>query len=203
MIESRVGRKFCPRCGSLLVPVGGRPWCSHCRTYPLERGPDISRVVTQLKGRIRVALERIERKLSGESESFPVGRYPTHRQLGGNLPPPMMTLTPPGRIERQPAMTIEEKVFKYIEAHDGTISLSQASSDLNMSISELQAAIGRLRSAGFLSIQTGQVNLNRNQTIWQRTCVNCLKPIEGDAKYCSVCGFKQPPFRHNISPASG
>lgn len=195
MIRSRVGRNFCPRCGSPLLTVGGKSWCSRCRTYPFERGLDISGVVAQLKGRLIDAIERIEKKLSGEPEIFKGGLYVPPRDVREPLPPPRVTLTSPGRVGHQPTVTVEEKVFKYIEDHDGTISLSQASVDLNMPPDELQAAIGRLRAAGFLTIQTEQESESQKTPRLRRTCVNCLRPIEDGARYCSACGFRQPSQR--------
>jgi len=203
VIRGRVGRNFCPRCGSPLLMVGGKSWCSRCRIYPFERGLDISGVVAQLKGRLIDALERIEKKLSGEPEIFQERLYVPPRDVREPLPPPRVTLTSPGRVEYQPAMTVEEKVFKYIEAHGGAISLSQASVDLNISPGELQEAIGRLRAAGFLKIQTEQESSGQKPPRLGRTCVNCLRPIDDGARYCSACGFRQPSHRPSPDRISG
>jgi hypothetical protein len=68
---------------------------------------------------------------------------------GANQQYPQRTVTPavnPAQPEGP-----ERNVLDYIIAHNGTISLSQASQDLALPPETLQSTIERLKAAGFLS----------------------------------------------------
>ena len=49
------------------------------------------------------------------------------------------------------APPLDDRVYSYIVEHEGTIALSQAAKDLGISLDELNAAIGRLKSQGRLA----------------------------------------------------
>jgi len=49
------------------------------------------------------------------------------------------------------APPLDERVYNYIVAHEGTIALSQAAKDLGITLDELNAAIDRLKSQGRLA----------------------------------------------------
>ncbi len=174
-------------------------WCDYCRVYAGEGETDLSGVFTQLGDRLRTTLSRIERRLSGEPERFGGGGYSPDFQARSGLPPPRVTVTTPPRGESyQSTEIVDEKVFKYIEAHNGEISISQAAQDLGIPVGQLQAAIGRLRSAGHLDLQPEELNPRGPISPPRRKlCVNCSRPIEAEARYCSGCGSEQPPSSYS------
>ena len=148
----------------------------------------MSRVEERLKG----TLERIERRLGGEQERPSADSY---RQVLArtNLPPPRVTITTPMTSEPRPSTAdIDDRVLKYIEDHGGEISLSRASSEIDITATELQAAIGRLRSSGLLGLQEEQAQASPVPPLQQRVCASCSRPIEREARYCSRCGAEQP-----------
>ncbi len=59
--------------------------------------------------------------------------------------------SPPSRRNGSETQTLDQRVFDYIVAHAGTISLSQAAQDLSMSPDALRLTIERLKAAGLLS----------------------------------------------------
>jgi hypothetical protein len=57
---------------------------------------------------------------------------------------------PPNQAANSPVIG-DQKVFDYIVAHDGTISLSEASKELALPPAALQQTIERLKAEGFLN----------------------------------------------------
>jgi hypothetical protein len=148
--------------------------------------------LSRVEDRLRGTLERIERRLGGESER-PL--RDTYQQVleRTNLPPPRVTITTPMTSEPFPSPAdIDDRVLKYIEAHRGEISLSRASSELDITAAELQAAIGRLRSVGLLGLQDEQTQASPAPPLRQKVCVSCSRLIEREARYCTECGSEQP-----------
>ncbi len=111
-----------------------------------------------------------------------------------SLPPPRVTVTTPMRSESYPStISVDDRVLNYIEAHDGEISLSKAAADLGLSLSELQDAIGRLRSSGFLGLQGEHPSPpGLTQPSSQKACVHCSRLLEANARFCTDCGAEQP-----------
>jgi len=60
---------------------------------------------------------------------------------------PTPTIIPIAKAESE----LDGRVYSYIVEHEGTIALSQAAKDLGISLDELNAAIGRLKSQGRLT----------------------------------------------------
>lgn len=192
MIERRTSPNICPNCGFPLRYLGGKLWCAYCRTYPLEKEIDIGGLLSKVEDRLKGTLERIERRLGGEAER-PFGD--TYQQVLArtNLPPPRVTITTPMTREPLPSTAdTDDRVFNYIEAHRGEISISRAASELDITVTELQAAIGRLRSAGLLGLQDEQAQASPVPPLRQKVCVNCSRLIEREARYCTECGSEQP-----------
>jgi len=172
-------------------------WCSRCRIYPLERELDVSGVLTGLEDRLRRTLSNIERRLAGVPEEVLQESSRQAARARSRPAPPRVTVTSPMKGELYPETPDDdERIFKYIEAHDGEISVSKALGDLGMSLGEFQDSVGRLRSTGRLSVQSEFVEAGMQIPVGQRLCVNCSRPIELEAKYCAVCGYEQPPSQH-------
>jgi hypothetical protein len=161
----------CPRCGYSLRMVRGYWWCDVCRTsLPRRRGPSLHEV-------IRHAGESLRRFFSPPSRTpalvSPTGRPPMPEQgvslarcpkCGGLTPRnavscvhcgtafgqrveiPVRQATPPPYVSEH-----DEIVYRYVVERNGEISLSKASTDLHMTILELQASIRRLEDSGKIS----------------------------------------------------
>jgi hypothetical protein len=64
--------------------------------------------------------------------------------------------TVPSNVEgeqRDEMTALDQKLYDYISEHGGTISLSTASSELGVTIDEINASIERLKRAGRISPQ--------------------------------------------------
>ncbi|MEM2943015.1 MAG: hypothetical protein QXT81_06295, partial [Candidatus Bathyarchaeia archaeon] len=146
----------------------------------------------RVEDRLRNALDRMERSLGGGSGKAP-GDNVDRVSARVDLPPPRVTITTPMTVEFTPSTSeIDDRVFRYIEAHGGEISLSKAASDLSLAAAELQASIGRLRSAGLLGLQDEQPEVGAFPPLRQKVCVRCGRLIEREARYCTECGSEQP-----------
>jgi predicted amidophosphoribosyltransferase len=162
----------CPRCGYGLRRVRGYWWCDVCRT-PLvpQKGPSFREPFRRLG-------ERLRRFFSPPARRPPVLVYPgsASSTLGqgvslarcpkcGGLTPrnaascvhcgtvfgqraetPVPRATPGPRISEH-----DEIVYRYVVERNGEISLSKASTDLHMTVPELQASIRRLEDSGKIS----------------------------------------------------
>jgi hypothetical protein len=192
MVDRRSSLRICPTCGFPLRYVRGRLWCDYCRIYPLERESSIGGFLSRVEGRLRTAIERMERSLgggAGRASEDNVDRVSARVVL----PPPRVTITTPMTAELTPSTSeIDDRVFRYIEAHGGEISLSRAASELSLAVAELQASIGRLRSAGLLGLQDEQTEVGAIPPLRQKVCVRCGGLIELEARYCTECGSEQP-----------
>ena len=162
----------CPRCGYGLRMVRGYWWCDNCKT-PLmpSRGPSIGESVRRVG-------ERLRRFFSPPPRRPPVLVHPgsasSALRQGASLMrcPKCGALTPRNaascvhcgtvfghRAETSvpqvtPRPRISERddiVYRYVVERNGEISLSKASTDLHMSIPELQASISRLEDSGRIS----------------------------------------------------
>jgi uncharacterized C2H2 Zn-finger protein len=162
----------CPRCGYGLRMVRGYWWCDVCRAPLLpSRGPSI-------RESIRRVGERLRRFFSPPSRRSPVLVYPgspspmlrqgvslvrcpkcgalTPRNtascvhcgtvFGQRAETPVPQATPSPRISGH-----DEIVYRYVVERNGEISLSKASTDLHMTIPELQTSIRRLEDSGKIS----------------------------------------------------
>ena len=162
----------CPRCGHSLRMVRGYWWCDVCRApVPPRKGPSFGEM-------IRRTGERLRRFFSPPPRRPPVLVYPTGRPpmpeqtvslarcpncggltprnaascvhcgtaLGQRVEVPVRQPTPSPRVSEH-----DEIVYRYVVERNGEISLSKASTDLHMTISELQASIRRLEDSGKIS----------------------------------------------------
>ena len=193
-IARREPQNYCNRCGFPLRFVDGRLWCDNCRVYPLDREIDVSSFLSQIEGRLRRTLTSLERRLGGETEDTSRNVYPQAIPPRPSVPPPRVTVTTPMRTEPSPSTGgIDDRVFSYIEAHNGEISLSKASSDIGIALNELQEAVERLRNSGRLALQNDQTNVpSPPAPLSRKVCVNCSRLIAVEARYCTNCGYVQP-----------
>jgi hypothetical protein len=159
----RSGR--CPRCGYVLRFDGVGYSCDFCG-YPR----DFSTVTgafhglgKEMKIKAQGLLEKVKRPLSRQVfVYYPVAVRPCV-SCGLNIPlgtarcpncgtpqqaPLTSSATEPNFIQPQGA---EKRVLDYIIAHNGTISLTQASQELTLSTDDLRSALERLKAAGFLN----------------------------------------------------
>lgn len=80
---------------------------------------------------------------------------------------------------------VDDRVLKYVEDHQGGISIQRTSRDLNLTTEQLVEALTRLQNKGLV---------HREETTFverMRTCSACKKTIGADEAYCSYCGVKQ------------
>lgn len=154
----------CPRCGYVLNYNGYTYYCSFCgypqtretltgALYTLEKriGGGIRRVLAELKpktaqmGHYPVSVTMQPCANCGLIFPFGFQRCPscgTQR----SIPAQGTTTTMPTE-----ATDLDQRVFDYINAHAGTISISQAAQDLLIGQELLLSSIERLKSAGYLT----------------------------------------------------
>jgi predicted amidophosphoribosyltransferase len=162
----------CPRCGYGLRMVRGYWWCDVCRApLPPPRGPSIRETFRLAGESLRRFLRATPRRRptlvhpagvpSRPQRDVPLARCPKCGALtpsdgvacvhcgtafgrGAEVPTLQATRTP--RVSQR-----DEIVYRYIVENMGEISLSKASTDLDMTASELQVSIRRLEDSGKLS----------------------------------------------------
>jgi hypothetical protein len=125
---------------------------------------DFTSILSQIENRLKSKFGRTEKQPPDRKR----GQIPLPRtsQTKTNLPPPRVTVSTPIRVQSSESTTsIDDEVFKYIESHDGEISLSKATTDLGISSQELQIIIDKLKSGGFIiSQQESQPDSSSPQT---------------------------------------
>ncbi len=153
----------CPRCGYVLRFDGRNYSCDFCG-YPRTRGQAAEALQSferNLKVKVQGVVDAMRRSLSQEAYVYyPLGLQPC-ANCGANIPIGTPRCPRCGAVQeaRRPfvpdqtgvSQSVDGAVLEYITAHQGTISLSQASHDLQMPQDVLQSAIERLKANGFLS----------------------------------------------------
>ena len=79
----------------------------------------------------------------------------------------------------------DDRVLKYLEAHQGGISIRRTSQDLDVTTDQLIASLTRLQAKGMIQ---------RDETPFverMRNCHSCGKAIGADEPFCRYCGTKQ------------
>jgi RNA polymerase subunit RPABC4/transcription elongation factor Spt4 len=79
----------------------------------------------------------------------------------------------------------DDRVLKYLEAHQGGISIRRTSQDLDVTTDQLIASLTRLQTKGVIQ---------RDETTFverMRNCSVCAKTIGADEPFCRYCGAKQ------------
>ena len=80
---------------------------------------------------------------------------------------------------------MDERVLKYLEAHQGGISISRTSQDLDVATDQLIESLTRLQTKGLIQ---------RDETTFverMHNCHVCGKAIGADEPFCRYCGAKQ------------
>src|SRR5208282_3320544 len=156
----------CPRCGYALTYDSRGYRCEFCG-YPRTRQP-ITTSIRNLERNIRFKVENLldsGRRDQYQRMSFQY-QYAARQQVcnscGLRIPngvqacpycrtPQRITQPAPETITNAiPPQTGDQQILDYIAAHNGTISISQAASELSISPESLRLTIERLKSAGFL-----------------------------------------------------
>ena len=154
----------------------------------------MSSILSNIEGRLKRTLASIERRLSGEPEEV-FREIPPRQTVPARTirQPPRVTVATPVRSESYPSTSLDDRVFGYIEAHNGEISLSKTAADLSISFTELQEVITKLRASGRLGLESGQLSpsIASPMALSQRICVRCSSLIDFGARYCTNCGAEQ------------
>jgi uncharacterized Zn finger protein (UPF0148 family) len=158
-------RTRCPRCGYVLSYDGHAYYCTFCgypRT-PETLGDAFHSLERRVSGEVRRLLDGLKPKTTAQTFYYPVSvtmqpcancGHPFPRGLqrcpscGTDRPLPgqaTVTSTP------AEATDLDRRVFDYINAHGGTISISQTAHDLAIGQELLLSSIERLKSAGYLT----------------------------------------------------
>jgi hypothetical protein len=157
-----IGR--CPRCGYVLRYDGYRYTCDFCgfphtRRTLKETIIDLektlsNKVLNFIEAGRKTAVQRFITYPPTPTQGvcavcglvFPLG-IPTCPRCGARFAAAQTnTSRPPGTPD-----VGDQKILDYIVARDGTISLSQASTELSLPMEALQQAIERLKTEGFLN----------------------------------------------------
>ena len=88
-------------------------------------------------------------------------------------------------VETGKSSDIDEKVLKYLEAHQGGISIRRTSQDLGITNDQLIESLTSLQTKG---------QIQRDETTFverMRNCHSCDKTIGADEPFCRYCGAKQ------------
>jgi len=157
-------QSYCGQCGQRLLP------CPACKTINLASSDYCHRC-----GRVLRVSEPLSR---------PVVPIPTQGAL--TLQPPKPTSTISVRVVQTEQSTgIDERVLKYLEAHQGDISVTRTSKDLDVTTDQLIESLTRLQTKGLIQ---------RDETTFverMRNCQSCGKTIGADETFCRYCGVKQ------------
>ena len=165
MVSTTLQPGRCPRCGYTLRYDRTGYRCDFCG-YP-TREPMMARL-RRFERDMRVKVETFMQHERTKQYQRMIVQYPTYttrqRQCdscGLRIPETGQTCPYCGASQGMVKSSAQystanvmqpgdQQVLDYIASHDGTISLSQASQDLSISLSALGMTIERLKAAGFL-----------------------------------------------------
>jgi len=157
-------QSFCGECGQRLFP------CPACKTINLASSDYCHRC-----GRVLGA---------SEPASRPPVAIPT--QAASMLQPSKPASAINVRVvETERPTGIDDRVLKYLEAHQGGISITRTSKDLDVTTDQLLECLTRLQTKG---------RIQRDETTFverMRNCQSCGKTVGADEPFCRYCGAKQ------------
>jgi len=156
-------QSFCGECGKRLVAcpnckttnVAESDYCHNCGK-PLE--------IRETKGATSTPLQH---PLPPQTPSTMKPSTPIHVHV----------------VETAKTGDIDDKVLKYLEAHQGGISIRQTSSDLDITRDQLIGSLSRLQTKGVIETSTFVERM--------RNCYSCNKAIGANEIFCQYCGAKQ------------
>ena len=140
----------CPRCGYVLRYNTRGYSCDFCG---LKGTRSVSSIVADAERNLR---EKVQGFLEPHPQRRVIYRVPTSQPLQScvfcGLSIPFGTVTCPfcGKSRAENFNDQDRRVFEYIAAHDGAISISRAAIDLSISTDMLIASIERLKASGVL-----------------------------------------------------
>jgi ribosomal protein L37E len=155
----------CPRCGYVLTYSGSAYYCNFCG-YPRTQDtltPALHSLKKKVSDRIQRFLAELKPKIPPQPSYYPVNVIMQPCINCGFSFPKMAQICPSCGTQRAIVSQntteisttgthdLDRRVFDYISAHGGTISLSQAAQDLAITQATLLTSIERLKNGGFLS----------------------------------------------------
>ena len=138
----------CPRCGYVLRFSRTGYSCDFCGLKGTRSASDImASTEDNLKRRLQEFLEPRKPVAYNQpiQRSFQVCIF-----CGRNIPFASITCPLCGKPQTISLSDQDRRVFDYITAHDGTISISTAAFELSMPLDQLTASIERLKATGVL-----------------------------------------------------
>ena len=138
----------CPRCGYVLRYTKTGYSCDFCGLKGKRSASSvIASAERDLRRRVQDFLEPRRRVVYNQ----PVQRsFQTCIFCSQNIPFGSIACPACGKLQTTSLSDQDRRVFDYITAHDGTISISNAALDLSMPIGQLTASIERLKATGVL-----------------------------------------------------
>jgi ribosomal protein L37E len=155
----------CPRCGYVLSYSGSAYFCNFCG-YPRTRetlAPALHSFERKFSDRVHRFLAELKPRPSPQPSYYPVNVIMQPCANCGYSFPRMAQTCPychtqraivpqtPTAVPTAETGDLDRRVFDYISARGGTISLSQAAADLAITQAALLTSVERLKTGGFLS----------------------------------------------------
>jgi len=143
-----VSSSRCPRCGYVLRFGRTVYSCDFCGLKGMRSASDIvASTESSLRRRVQDFLEPRKPVVSNQpfQRSFQICIF-----CGRNIPFASTTCPLCRKPQTISLSDQDRRVFDYITAHDGTISISTAAFELSMPLDELTASIERLKATGVL-----------------------------------------------------
>jgi ribosomal protein L37E len=163
--DSMQSTSRCPRCGYVLTYTGSTYHCDFCG-YPRTQQtlpPALHSLEKKIGDGIQRFLAGLKPRTPPQPRYFPVNvimqpcancglSFPRMAQTCPYCHTPR-TIPPqaPAAVSTPEAGDLDRRVFDYISARGGTISLSQAAADLAITQAVLLSSVERLKTGGFLS----------------------------------------------------
>jgi ribosomal protein L40E len=150
----------CPKCGYVLRYDGSSYRCDFCGYFAVaRRRTSISERIDSLERGLRQSVIRfLEPRQNRDPTDFRRVMPATRPCIscGTSLPLGATSCSKCGASQTPTQVAADNtsadwKVYDYILAHEGTISMSQASNELSISQETLSATIERLKASGLLS----------------------------------------------------
>ena len=138
----------CPRCGYVLRYTTTGYSCNFCG---LNGRRSVSSIVASTEGSLRRKVQEFLDPRRTVSYNRPVQRaFQACLFCGVNIPFGSITCRTCGKPQTTSFSDQDRRVFDYVAAHDGVISISNAALDLSMPMSLLTASLERLKATGVL-----------------------------------------------------
>ena len=138
----------CPRCGYVLRYSTTSYSCNFCG---LNGTRSVSSIMASAEGTLRKKVQKFLDPRRTISYNQPVQRaFQACLFCGVNIPFGSITCPTCKKPQTTSFSDQDRRVFDYVAAHDGVISISNAALDLSMPMDLLTASIERLKATGAL-----------------------------------------------------